>query len=267
MANRDQNLFDEMIDLVQALNADELPDDMLTSEELYRLELKKYTSCSPSQKDALKLARQAQAGDTHAREELIVNCMRYVAKVGYNIARTFEVTEYLDVIAEGNLAVVEHVETALSHLHPCAYLMKTALGYMYNYCAENKTMIKTPRSYDDKSASVNTPKNFVSLDQPLPGRDTKTLADFLPEPELCPPSTKDFAPLYQAIEELPSKTREIIVRIYGLYDTAPETKPDISRSLYKGVHPDNRPISLSAFEKVAKRHLSRKLASVYASAS
>jgi hypothetical protein len=72
-----------------------------------------------------------------------------------------------------------------------------------------------------------------SLDAPLLNDETETVADLIAAPEAeSAESDRDFTPLYQAIEQLTPRRKEIVIRSYGLYDHAPERLCELAQSLY-----------------------------------
>jgi DNA-directed RNA polymerase sigma subunit (sigma70/sigma32) len=73
-----------------------------------------------------------------------------------------------------------------------------------------------------------------SLDAPLPNDETETVADLIVPPEAQPAaeSDRDFTPLYQAIEQLTPRRKEVVIRSYGLYYHAPEQLRDLAQAVY-----------------------------------
>ncbi len=59
------------------VNLDELPDDRLTASRLYEIELYNHSFLAPSVEEARSWAALARAGDTQAREDMVVACLRY----------------------------------------------------------------------------------------------------------------------------------------------------------------------------------------------
>src|SRR6266536_5897686 len=127
------------------VNLDELPDDRLTAARLYERELYNHSLLAPSLEQARSWASLATAGEKQAREDMVVACLRYVFHVGYGLALQHGITEMAaDVVAVGNLSVMEHLEKAYDHVSPFGYLMTCAKGEMTRWAQQHSTIITVP---------------------------------------------------------------------------------------------------------------------------
>src|SRR6266496_2884708 len=128
------------------VNLDELPNDRLTAARLYEIELYNHSLLAPTAlEEARGLAARARAGDTQAREKMIIACLRYVFHVGHGLAIQHGITEMAaDVVAVGNLSVMEHLEKAYDHASPFGYLMTCAKGEMTRWAQQHSTIITVP---------------------------------------------------------------------------------------------------------------------------
>ncbi|HYU72012.1 MAG TPA: hypothetical protein VEL31_04980 [Ktedonobacteraceae bacterium] len=128
------------------INLDELPDERLTAARLYEIELYNHSLLAPSAlEEARGLASRARVGDAQAREDMIVACLRYVFHVGHGLALQHGITEMAaDVVAVGNLSVMEHLEKAYDHVSPFGYLMTCAKGEMTRWAQQHSTIITVP---------------------------------------------------------------------------------------------------------------------------
>jgi hypothetical protein len=124
------------------------------------------------------LVERARSGDGSARDALIEACQRYILSkawhlVNYYVASAGARLEVMDVVMEGNLALLLYMDTALASVNPCGFLRKAALGVMLNYCKEHRVLIRTPRT------PGLVPHQIVSLDAPIGEDGSATLADLI----------------------------------------------------------------------------------------
>ncbi len=215
------------------INLDELPDERLTAARLYEIELYNHSLLAPSAlEEARGLASRARVGDAQAREDMIVACLRYVFHVGHGLALQHGITEMAaDVVAVGNLSVMEHLEKAYDHVSPFGYLMTCAKGEMTRWAQQHSTIITVPGNHPDRERRAQ-PYRIFSID--APGPDGEEWEDTLMAPDLIldAEEEKDFTPVLHAVEELPERRREVVIRRFGLFDTQPQRLADINRAMY-----------------------------------
>jgi DNA-directed RNA polymerase specialized sigma24 family protein len=193
----------------------EPPASLLSSEQLYRAELAHLSELTDEQIG--ELAGRARAGDTQARDALIGDAQHYVELWARRYSSAFSWAsphiDYAELIGIGNLTLVEHLPQALAKRNPCAYLATWARYSMFRCC------------------TCHAGARLLSLDRPLGEESTLTLADLLPAPALrlegeetspSPAPALSSEELDQAISTLTPKQQEVLRRVYGLQEHAPE---------------------------------------------
>jgi DNA-directed RNA polymerase specialized sigma24 family protein len=136
--------------------------------------------------------------------------------------------EYDDLVQEGHLAALIHVEQALAHETPYPYLRKIIVKAIAQYCYDYITPIRKPRQRKGEFSSIPV----VSLDTLLTQESHTTYLDLLPLSAMSarPARKWDYSRLYGAIEQLPWRQRDVIMRHFG-FEGPSETLYMISRSL------------------------------------
>src|SRR6266480_301721 len=142
------------------------PADTLTSEELYRSEVRHLPKVTVEKER--ELIRRARAGDAEARSELITSCLNYVGFMAARYTCYVNHDEYLDLVGIGNLAVVEHLDRSLLRDNPCAYLRGVVKYTVLHYCLAHASLISRPQECTPVyTVSLDTPRND---EQPLSQR-------------------------------------------------------------------------------------------------
>ncbi len=199
-------------------------EDLFTSEELYRNEVRGLPRLTMAEEQ--EVVRRAREGDGEARTSLITSCLNYVGFIAAKYKYVVSHDDYLDLVGIGNLAVVEHLDRSLLRDNPYAYLRGVVKYTVLHYCFTHASLIARPQHI----AAVST----VSLDtarddeQPLLQR----LAAQNSSPEEAQP---DYAWLYQALEQLPTRDREVLSCHFGLYGRPRESLYELSRSMSANV--------------------------------
>ncbi len=186
---------------------------VLSSEQLYRAELASLPQLADEQ--IRDFASRARAGDQQASAALIGDVQHYIELWARRYRNTFGWAsphiEYAELIGIGNLTLVEKLPQALTKRNPCAYLATWARYAMFHFC------------------TCHAEARMVSLDRPLRQDLALTLADLLPAPasrlgggEASPSPAISSEELDQAISVLTPKQQEVIRRVYGLQEHAPE---------------------------------------------
>lgn len=215
-----------------------------------------------------QLVARARAGDAQARSDIILNFWRpcYLLALRYSRAYAWA-SPRLDgeeLAQEGMLFVAKTVDMALTKYTPFSYLYKVVRWEMQEYCQVHCSLITTPLSHVPHIPQPSS-WDMLSLDTPVTGKDaTLTLADVLPDTR--PPYQDDeaqYQPLYEAIEQLSPRQREVLKRHYGL-GYCPESLNAIGWSLTKGV--TTRPTLANIAKRRALDTLRPRLQAIYASA-
>src|SRR5712692_281986 len=103
--------------------------EILSNEERYHCDIDGIPC--PTFEEEQGLIKRARAGDTDAREALVLSCLGYVKTV----ARKYAVIcaawgkkriEYLDLVQVGNLTLLECFDKAIVHPCPYGYLKRAA---------------------------------------------------------------------------------------------------------------------------------------------
>ncbi len=195
--------------------------DILTNEELYRSEVRSLPRLTVEEEQ--EIVKRAREGDEDARIALMKSCLNYVGFIAKRYKQYLYHDEYLDLVGEGNLAVVENFDKALGKDNPCGYLRGIAKFTIIHYCFTRANLIVRP---DHNAEPVYT----TSLDTPV---FYNTLAD-TKEPVVVA-ERPDFTYLYKAVEQLPKSYQEVLIKHYGLYDTQPESLYALSRRTKENV--------------------------------
>lgn len=125
-----------------------------------------------------ELVELARAGMTTGLVEYIYQLLPVRAA---RLAHTFLVNsgsrlDVEDIVQEGILEVLGEVWTAVSLRSPVGWLLTAAQHRMLHYCKENCSSIRVPHSSQFRGARVPW---VDSLDAPIPGTDSLTLADLV----------------------------------------------------------------------------------------
>src|SRR6266700_641952 len=190
--------------------------DVLTNEEQYRGITKGLPRFTRAEEKVL-IAR-ARAGDQDAREQIIVGCLNYVGNLANWYKQYLFHDEYLDLVGEGNLAVVESFDTALLKENPCGYLRGVAKYTIIQYCYTRVNLIVRPKKISKMVYTTSLDEKPYTYDR---------LVRNAPITVKEPP---DYSFLYQALETLRKAYRDILIKHFGLYDSKPESRYALSRS-------------------------------------
>jgi len=209
---------------------------VLTNEQQYRREIAQCPRLTKAQEQ--RLVDRARTGDLQAGEDLLmgllpgIECIASRYYTGY--AKPWKRLEYLDLIQEGNRAIVEKLPGALEKTNPCAYLLATAEGAIHRYCFQQRTCIRTPET------EGAVPLLVESLDTSRFSDDGLALLDVVAALSTSTDTTSEDPTPYQAINQavdtLPMMQRTVVTRLYGLHDTPAEEIASIQRALYGDKH-------------------------------
>ncbi len=231
-----------------------MTNDILTNWQQYRCEMSEHRRLTDAEEQAL--IKRALQGDEQAKHEIVQSCLWYVARVAQKYV-DLPHDDVLDLVAEGNLALVEHIDRALSKANPFAYLMKVAALEIKHYVWYESHLI---RRTDDRYPAIAV----RSLDAPLTEKSNATLIEFLamqPEEEIEPEPEhkKIYDELYQAIEQLAERQKYVVKRHYGMDGFGPESLGDISRRFSSNPSASLGSITLQGALKRLRKHLQAEI--------
>ena len=228
---------------------------LLTNEQHYHQDLADLPWITDRQVQRA-IVEWARAGDSKAREAILGSGLHYVEYFASPYSSTYSWVsarlEYLELVAVGNLALVEKLDRALVAENPFAYLNVVARGAIHNYCRKYRSLIVTP-------SDRVPPLEVESLDRALADEDDLTLVDLIVAPATpLEGDEPDYTLLHQAVEALAPGQRLVITRHYGLFNTTPIGISLLGKEVYGR---DNG--SAYKLKHQALTHLFRTLASVY----
>jgi RNA polymerase sigma factor (sigma-70 family) len=174
-----------------------------------------------------ELVEVARAGDQAARQALIERTLPYIRAVASRYASMLAHDDFLDLVSEAVVAVIEKMDQALVRAEdPLSYLCNFAKHTIFAYCRAHRSLISNveSRRMDDPFSRVG------SLDAPLSDEGDLTLADQIAAPVLIAAPPRDQSELYQALTELTPLQREVIERRYGLFERPAETMAEIAKA-------------------------------------
>lgn len=163
------------------------------------------------------LIESARKGHTAARELIVLSCIAYVIKVASRYFQTLAThhDEFLDLISVGHLEVVQMLDIALTKQNCFSYLYMRAKFAIRKHSYFYSDLIVRAESSDRKTQ--------VSLDV------LQESAFDLPQSAISPTEDITNEALFEAINSLTEKQREVMIRHYGLFGQPEEQLPDIDR--------------------------------------
>lgn len=173
---------------------------------------------------------RARQGDEQAQEALVLSLVpkvrAFVSRYKRDYFSTSHTLEVDDLLQEAVLRMWDKLALALTKERPVGYLLVIAFTAIRHYCRLHASSISTPYN----SRSYHSPIPVASLDAPL-GHDEEDwcLLDLIATPSGVPSSPREYSSLYQALEQLSKGQRAILTQRYGLYDSEPQTLPEIAR--------------------------------------
>ena len=208
------------------------PVSLTTGTDRYRATVATYGVTPATEEERQGYAVQAKQGDQEARQLVILVMYPLVAALAqrYHLAYVWASgarLDYEDLAQVGMMTIVERLDAALEAEAPYGYLTVAARKSMAHYCIETASLIRTPRRGSVKEA--HRPFTDVeSIDRVIDAESGLTLGETLVDlPQQTP--TRDYTPLYEAVQALPERHREVVTRHYGLFDYAPEPLRSIER--------------------------------------
>jgi DNA-directed RNA polymerase specialized sigma24 family protein len=196
---------------------DERYGELLTNEECYRADISCFVrDARLTEEQERALAEQARAGDETSRQEIITHLLPSIERVASGLYGAYRWAshriEYLDLIQEGNEAMLQRFDQVLQLENPIPYLVVVARHAMYAYCRRNSSAILTPR--------MAKPLAVFSLDAPLEEDADATWMDLLEAPRTqdTPENEQDSHLIQEAIHALPEPEQAVILHGFGLFE-------------------------------------------------
>ncbi|HVB24088.1 MAG TPA: sigma-70 family RNA polymerase sigma factor [Ktedonobacteraceae bacterium] len=213
------------------LTIDELDQmDDLSGTVLYAAEVKRIAYLT--REEQAGYIEAAREGDIAAQEALLLNCLHWAHYRAWAVMHDFEPShsDIMDLVGCANVRMVEALPSALKASDPIKYLMSVSANEMKRYCMYHDPLIKRHR---DQPLSKPHPITY-SLEeggQPL----TDSLAG--PDIQLVPPEMheekklSEYQVVYDALQQLSRRKREVLIAAYGLYGEPAQRNGDIAEML------------------------------------
>lgn len=166
----------------------------------------------------MELLLKTRNGDMEARNTLIVHNLRLVVY----IAKKFESTKISieDLISIGSMGLIKGVETFKIEKN-------IKLATYASRCIENEILMYLRKTYKmrqeislDEILNVDSEGNEMVLADILASVDPETLETLTKD--------EDKKEIYQALENLPKRERDIIVMRFGLFGHEPLTQKEVA---------------------------------------
>ena len=131
--------------------------------------------------------------------------------------------------------------------NPCAYLFTIAKVTIMSYCMEHTSLITKSRYSQQPNPSTG------SLNTPIYPDSEIMLLDCLTAPEPEEESeAQDYTRLYQALDTLPERDREVLTRHYGLQGRPAESLYQLSREISANPGPKSSAAYLIEYRALAR---------------
>lgn len=186
------------------------------------------------------LADRVRAGSALAREQLALNFLLYCEKLGYKYSQIYNGIypriEHSDLAQIGMLTVLESMDQAVhKYDDPFPYIIVSVRRKMAQYCRYQSGLIRIPETLDEDGRPIYPPYKMVSIGAFADGDEDEEKILFSPlNDDSIRYSQQDYRQLYQAIEKLKGRTKEVICRRFGLIGYARSSLPIISMIITGG---------------------------------
>lgn len=186
------------------------------------------------------LADRVRAGSALAREQLALNFLLYCEKLAYKYSQIYKGIypriEYEEMAQIGMLAVLESMDQAVhKYDDPFPYIIVSVRRKMALYCRYQSGLIRIPETLDEGGRPIYPPYKMVSIGAFADAEDDEESILFsLLNDNSIKHLQQDYRQLYQAIEKLKGRTKEVICRRYGLLGYTPCSLPIISMIITNG---------------------------------
>ena len=238
-------------------------DDLLAT-TLYAAEVARLPRLSFAEEHDLVI--RARAGSPEACRALVVSCLRYglgKARVSYNLKQLAH-DDLLDLVQVASLAMLEDLGRALKRENPCSYLRGIARRAIALYISYRSSLVSKPTNFTQQFREKFGVVTVESLDAPLSSEGTvmrlefvqapaADLAALLEEEERPEERRARYAVLYEALETLSPRQRQVITLRFGL-DGQPGMSRDTICGLIGGTY-----AGIDAAERAALKVLRRVL--------
>lgn len=245
-------------------------DDLLAN-TLYAAEVARLPRLSLAEEHELVI--RSRAGWPKARQALIVGCLRYSlgkARAIYNLEQLTH-DDLLDLVQVASLAMLEDLDRALERENPVSYLHGIARRAIALYCSYRSSLVSKPTCFTQKMFEKFGEVRVESLDAPLSNRSTLLRLDFVQAPAADPAALLEeeerpeerrarYTVLYEALETLSPRQRQVIALRFGLDGEAGMRRDTISELIggtYSGIN-----ASEEAALKVLRRALEAQSAAL-----
>lgn len=188
----------------------------LSGPALYRAEVKRIPFIPRDEQSAYVEA--AQAGDTDAQHELILNCLNWTMRRAHAMCRDYapQHSDMMDLIGHARLKMMEALPCALRADDSIAYCMMVGASAIRWYCLYNDPLVQRKR---DEPLTYSHPTT-VSLEA----------HDALPDNEL-PQDELEYKIVYEALGQLSNRHQAVLIAAYGLHGEARHRNEDIAAML------------------------------------
>ena len=238
-------------------------DDLLAN-TLYAAEVARLPRLSLAQEQDLVI--RARAGSRQARHALVVSCLHYglgKARVSYNLKQLAH-DDLLDLVQVASLAMLEDLSQALKREKPVPYLRGIARRAIALYISYRSSLVSKPTCFSQKMFEKFGEVRVESLDAPLSTTSTMMRLEVVQAPEADPATLLEererlqeryarYAALYEALETLSLRQRQVITLRFGL-DGQPGLRCDTISELIGGTY-----AGINTAERAALKVLRRAL--------
>lgn len=195
----------------------ELYGELLDDVQRYKVDMCIGESLTPDEE--VEVLQRAKRSDIQVQRELFITALSgFVFGLAAKYCRLYQWAspriELLDLAQEANITILQNVERAMTKDIPFAYLRVAASHAVIDYCRRFACAVLRPETDGVPvihSRSLDAPASSTS-------EEGRTLAEVLVVEQVEQQDTKDYAPLYLAIDELTPLRRDILCRSYGLYE-------------------------------------------------
>ena len=188
----------------------------LSAQTLYSAEIKRIPIMPRDTQAAYTEA--ARQGDTEAAHQLLKNCLNWMMTYAARLHRAYapKHTDIMDLVAEGNVKMLEALPNAIMKRDPTSYLMTIGANEIRRYCTYRDPLVRRSR----KVPEWDTHPVTVPLDE---AQDVT--APLPPENE----QAKQLAA--KALGMLTTRQRDTLGRYYGVGEYPLMTQPEIAKEL------------------------------------
>jgi DNA-directed RNA polymerase specialized sigma subunit len=126
------------------LKEEEMP--LLTSLQQYRHEISSLPRLTREEEAELEHQARCELPGSRAGQQLVENCLNYVAAIAWRYTVYADHDEYLDIVSVGNAALVRYLEKSLLKDNPSAYLRAVAKWEIIHHMYYHSKLMRRQRS-------------------------------------------------------------------------------------------------------------------------